>query len=1576
MGNFYGTSGADTLQGGQGDDMLFGGDGADTLIGGLGSDSLFGGAGDDYLTSDSSSTNDKNILRGGNGSDTYFIGANAYRNQIQDRAQSGDTGQDRIVFEATTLADITKVVYKNGAATIHYTNALGEAAYISIEYNSYANDDVTSGLSIEAIEFADGTVISSGDLYLIREISKEDTIDLSLLNVNLSAADDVFAGDNYSDSIYAGDGNDDVSGQGGVDVLYGGAGDDTLAGDSGNDQLFGDAGEDQLYGGLGDDALDGGAGDDIVYGDDGNDALSGGQGYVVAVVDGVDTSVAGGNDTLFGGAGDDVLYGGNAVYIADQLGSGTIDDVPTIYAAGGDDSLSGGAGDDVLFGYDGNDRLDGGAGTDTLYGGHGVDTLQGDDGSDELFGGSGDDRIDGQNGDDHLYGGAGRDRLYGGDGDDLLSAGGNYAYDDHGLIVTNNSFEYLRGENGDDTYIITGQDTNLLILSEDASSGTNDTVAFANVTFDELDSVSILSSGDLRIRFINDFGEMSDIRVRDAQFVETFTFADGTSLSSAQMVAFANGNSNGFSQAGGNAADTLIGTGWSDTLDGAAGNDVLTGGDARDHIFGGAGNDTLNGGSGNDALFGGDGKDRLYGGDGDDTLIAGGNTDGGTEVLRGENGNDTYVITRADRTISIQQETTTSGDNDTVEFQDLTLTEVTDFEIIGDDVRIRFKDPAAGVNVFVVIQDGANIESYSFADGRTFTLSALQDAWTGTAFALPTLDVNGDFLDAVILDLPSVSLPALGTITQMDENGADTGQTYELDHSYHTPTEFTWVLDNQQFFGSAPAGAEVDAEAFQPGQQTSRGSDIVISSEFDDIIQNLNSGSDIFHGAGGNDFAGGNNGTDLLFGGTGDDHLDGENYADFLAGGDGDDRLIGGAGGDVLFGGNGNDTLFGGLSLDAMFGGAGSDVIVSRSDGGEPDELAYGAQIDDSVFVALTELDVSKDVVRLDDDGEPIEVSVALDVADSAGAPVNDALFGGAGADLFVFEFTLGATNDPSDIFATLPEGDVDRAVIDWTYVSGLNDSRHAHWMDGIGDDVIYDFEVGVDTIAFIGHTVDVWDVQYVDVDSNGIMDTVVTLRSNHVRYENGEEIQLSHHNDSLGSVTILNAVVDEDDIRGNVVDVPVHGDHGLHSDNSVIMAYLQSEYPDFVGMMLTDEQSSAMVNEFGSFATIHEFSSYYTSENSNLFEINSDNGGVAQNPIAIGTSGNDVIATPNSHGYVPGGGTIIAPISGGFIDGGDGDDIIIMSTDASYGLLGRDFINGGDGNDYINGGTQDDIIFGGDGDDVILGGGQQDARHGDEDIIFGGAGNDTINGGTQQDRIFGGAGDDLIISSSDLPGFTYAGEYHSNVYLFNGDQFDADTEAFSQQDQVLFHRDQRTTNDLLTGGAGSDTFEFNVLNGAVPTVANPTFSAPDANGIVHLSNANEYDLIHANFGVDTIYDFDASPGGDHLVINIHGVNATSTVAYEANFVFIDGAESTIINVTSNQTDDITTLFDISSGDEIIETAYAGEDGNGASVGEIILVGVSQAEFEAYVASGDLVFNSQTNALFAADHYADFAAFG
>jgi uncharacterized delta-60 repeat protein len=107
-------------------------------------------------------------------------------------------------------------------------------------------------------------------------------------------------------AIFAGAGNDVVTigngvkgayaqGDDGSDILNGGAGDDVLVGGLQPDQIFGFDGNDKLNGEGGNDYLLGGAGKDDLFGQGGRDTLSG----------------AGGNDRLFGGNDADRCLGGN-----------------------------------------------------------------------------------------------------------------------------------------------------------------------------------------------------------------------------------------------------------------------------------------------------------------------------------------------------------------------------------------------------------------------------------------------------------------------------------------------------------------------------------------------------------------------------------------------------------------------------------------------------------------------------------------------------------------------------------------------------------------------------------------------------------------------------------------------------------------------------------------------------------------------------------------------------------------------------------------------------------------------------------------------------------------------------------------------------------------------------------------------------------------------------------------------------------------------------------------------------------------------------------------------------------------
>ena len=170
---------------------------------------------------------------------------------------------------------------------------------------------------------------------------------------------------------------------------------------------------------------------------------------------------------------------------------------------------------------------------------------------------------------------------------------------------------------------------------------------------------------------------------------------------------------------------------------------------------------------------------------------------------------------------------------------------------------------------------------------------------------------------------------------------------------------------------------------------------------------------------------------------------------------------------------------------------------------------------------------------------------------------------------------------------------------------------------------------------------------------------------------------------------------------------------------------------------------------------------------------------GGAGNDRILGSSGADLIDLT---------GITLVSVEG--IDGGAGDDAIIGSA-------GHDIITGNVGNDWLAGGLGDDVfMLAGDGGlDTIDGGAGFDTIRGSvyNDIVristqqSGITGIERIEGGDGYDRILGGSGGDTI----DLSGIDLL-----SVELVDGGQGD---------DLIV----SGISDDVLAGGAGSDTFVF-----------------------------------------------------------------------------------------------------------------------------------------------------------------------
>jgi Ca2+-binding RTX toxin-like protein len=430
-------------------------------------------------------------------------------------------------------------------------------------------------------------------------------------------------------NIFAGAGND---------TLTGGAGGDMLFGQAGNDILLGQGGVDFLFGGSENDTLTGGDADDQVFGESNNDRMIWNPGD--------DT------DLNEGGAGDDTVTvnGGGGAEVFTTTANGTrvrfdrVDPAPFAIDIGTSENL-------VLNTNGGDDRfsatgnlaalikitVDGGAGGDTILGSNGIDLLRGGDGN---------DFVDGQQGNDVAFLGAGDDNFQWdpGDGSDVVEG------------QANTDTMLFNGSAGDEIFAASANGGRVLFTRN-----------LGNIVMD-LDDVEVIdlnALGGTDTLTANDLSGTDVVEI-NSDLAGTIGGTAGDGQADVVIVNGTNGDDvvdvvgagssasvlglparvNIAHSEGANDSLVVNALGGDDdvtatslpagviklTIDGGAGEDSLLGSQGADRFLGGAGNEFIFGDNGNDlALMGagddvfqwnpGDGNDTLEGQDGTDEML-------------------------------------------------------------------------------------------------------------------------------------------------------------------------------------------------------------------------------------------------------------------------------------------------------------------------------------------------------------------------------------------------------------------------------------------------------------------------------------------------------------------------------------------------------------------------------------------------------------------------------------------------------------------------------------------------------------------------------------------------------------------------------------------------------------------------------------------------------------------------------------------------------------------------------------------------------------------------------------------
>lgn len=919
-----------------GDDYLAGGDGNDELQGNAGHDVLLGGAGEDRLYGDDPGVGlaeeGNDWLEGGDGAD--FL--------------AGRGGEDTLIG--------------GNDADVLFADA-GDDTLIGgegddIGFGGDGDDDISAGGGADQFDGGAGDDVLFGD----------DGDDLLIGGDGLDELDggadhDLLIGGADDDALFGRDGNDELQGNAGSDLLVGDAGDDRIFGQEGDDELVGGDGSDGLRGDDGDDLIDGGAGDDILVGD--ADGQIGGSGGIDILAGGA------GNDTLVGGGGQDTyLYeiGDGFDVIVEGAGEGNrlvfgagISPSAIIAAVGPDDSL-------ILRTSNEEHAVEiKNFVTNNLNGTHPIEFFQFADGTILTYSqvAAGGLAVSGGLGNDQLSGTAQGEKIFGGAGGDTVNAGGG-----NDVLIGGTGNDRLFGEAGQDTYIFakgggfdtiedTPEEGNRLIFGSGISQP-DLSLGFKQVSIpgeggeeEGGDPGTVLNYLVVRTGTSGDAVEIQwvDPAVQSASLgVDQFVFADGTVLTSAQLLA------PGLELVGTAGFDILDGQAIYRTIRGLAGDDVLIGGmidnvlvgdDGRDVLIANGGSDQLSGGMGDDVLRGGEGNDVLNGEAGHDSLegeaghdvLVGGI---GDDQLYGGEGNDTYRFSLGDG-LDTLVDFGPSTDTDTVIFGSGLTYEVLTLKADFGQILLKVGGGSDGIyigNTFDV-SGSQTIERFQFSDGSTLNVTDL----LAGGFELDGTDFD-DFLSGT-----NVGDRFRGGLGNDRLEGGDGNDSYffNVGDGIDTIIDTAAVgVGNEVVFGPGVTSYDLRLD-LAADQSDPNLSDLLLrvgtngdAIQLDTFDPNNVLGPRTIQSA---RFADGSTltyeqllaqGFDLT-GTDGDDRIIGTNIVD---------RIVGSAGVDMLRGGLGDDELDGGADNDRLIGGQGNDTYVFEPGAGQDTILEFQGSLD------------------------------------------------------------------------------------------------------------------------------------------------------------------------------------------------------------------------------------------------------------------------------------------------------------------------------------------------------------------------------------------------------------------------------------------------------------------------------------------------------------------------------------------------------------------------------------------------------------------------------------------------------